>query len=69
MENIDELKKLKLLLCYWREHNNEHAQNYREWSEKTLSLGEEELSKILISLFDETRKLNRLFEKAIKMIG
>jgi hypothetical protein len=68
MENTDELKKLKLLLCYWREHNNEHAQNYREWSEKTLSLGEQKLSKILISLFDETKKLDRLFEEAVKII-
>ena len=68
MENTDELKKLKMLLCYWREHNNEHAQNYREWSEKTLSLGEQKLSKILISLFDETKKLDRLFEEAIKII-
>jgi len=69
MKNMDELEKLKRLLCYWMEHNNEHAQNYGNWAEKASSLGNQELSKILIGLSDETKKLNRLFEEAIKMIG
>jgi hypothetical protein len=68
MENMNELEKLKKLLYYWMEHNNRDAQNYRDWAEKASSLGNEELSKILIGLSDETKKLNRLFEEAIKMI-
>jgi len=66
---VDELEKLKRLLHYWMEHNNEHAQLYRDWSEKVLSLGNLELSKIIDRLYQETTSLNRLFEEAIKKIG
>jgi len=68
MENMDELEKLKKLLYYWMEHNDRDAQIYRDWAEKTASLGNKELSKILIGLSDETKKLDRLFEEAVKMI-
>lgn len=67
--NMDEFEKLKTLLHHWMEHNDEHAQIYRDWAEKASSLGNQELSEILSRLSDETEKLNRLFEKAIKMIG
>jgi hypothetical protein len=69
MKNMDEFKKLKLLLCYWREHNNEHAQDYRDWAEKVSALGNRELSGILNNLSDEAKRLDRLFEEAIKIIG
>ncbi len=65
---MDELEKIKRLLQHWMEHNNEHVRIYRDWAEKAASLGNEELSKILIGLSDETKKLDRLFEEAIKMI-
>jgi len=65
---MDELEKMKRLLRHWIEHNNEHVQLYRDWAEKAASLGNKELSKILICLSDETKKLDRLFEKAIRMI-
>lgn len=66
---MDELEKLKRLLHHWMEHNKEHAQLYRDWSEKVLSLGNIELSKITDRLYHETMSLNRLFEEAIKKIG
>jgi predicted HTH transcriptional regulator len=69
MENMDELEKLKKLLHYWMEHNDRDVRIYRDWAEKASSLGNKELSKILIGLSDETKKLDRLFEEAIKMIG
>lgn len=65
---MNELEKLKKLLCHWMEHNDEHAETYRQWAEKASSIGNEELSKILGSLYHETKKLNGLFEEAIKAI-
>lgn len=50
------------------EHNLEHAEVYREWAGKASSSGDEELSEILGRLFDETRKLNQLFEEALKRV-
>ncbi|MEW6571876.1 MAG: hypothetical protein AB1390_12030 [Nitrospirota bacterium] len=68
MENMEDLEKLKRLLHYWMEHNNEHAEVYRDWAEKTSSLGNKALSEILGRLSAETKKLNRLLEEAIKTI-
>jgi hypothetical protein len=48
------------------EHNLEHAETYLEWARKVSSSGDEELSQILTRLCDETKKLNRLFEEALK---
>ncbi|MDI6890144.1 MAG: hypothetical protein QMC83_04285 [Thermodesulfovibrionales bacterium] len=66
---MDELEKLKRLLHHWMEHNNEHAEAYRDWAKKTSSLGNREISEILDLLYYEAKRLNRLFEKAMKKIG
>lgn len=65
---MDELEKLKRLLHHWMHHNDEHAEIYRDWAEKAASLGNEELSKVLGSLYHETKKLNSLFEEAMRKI-
>ncbi len=65
---MDDLQKLKHLLHHWKEHNDEHAETYRDWAEKASSLGNEELSKVLDNLYHETKKLNGLFEEAMRKI-
>lgn len=65
---MNELEKLKRLLHHWQHHNDEHAEVYKQWADKVISLGNKELSKILTDLYNETKKLNRLFEDALKMI-
>lgn len=62
---MDEIDKLKKLLHHWQEHNDEHAEVYREWSEKAASFGRRELSEVLLRLYNETKKINKLFEEAI----
>jgi hypothetical protein len=63
---VNEMEKLTHLLHHWMEHNIEHAEVYREWAGKASSSGYNELSEILVRLYDETRKLNHLFEAALK---
>jgi len=65
---MNELEKLKSLLHHWQEHNDEHAETYRDWARKTASLGNKELSLILESLYTQTKELSELFEKARKKI-
>jgi hypothetical protein len=65
---VDELEKLKILLHHWIEHNNEHAEIYRDWAKKAMILGNEEVSKIFELLYYETERLNRLVEKAIEKL-
>ena len=39
MDDIQE--KLKVLLDYWIEHNNEHEQEFRDWADQVVSLSPE----------------------------
>jgi hypothetical protein len=65
---MSEREKLRHLLHHWMEHNLEHAEVYREWAGKASSLGDEELSQVLGRVYDETKKLNQLFEEALKRV-
>ncbi|MGQ9571451.1 MAG: hypothetical protein ACUVUQ_11565 [Thermodesulfovibrionales bacterium] len=65
---MGEIKKLKILLNHWIEHNDEHANIYRDWAKRAMVLGNEEVSKIFELLHYETEKLNRLIEKAIEKL-
>lgn len=66
---MNELDKLKHLLHHWAEHNDEHAETYREWAARAASLGNKDLAAVLESLFQESKKLKSLFEEAEKKIG
>ncbi len=63
---MDDLKKLKHLLRHWKEHNDEHAETYRQWAEKASAIGKSELSKALGNLYYETKRLNTLFDDVLK---
>ncbi len=66
---MNQLKELKGLLDYWTENNNEHARIYMDWAEKVSSTGNEELSRTLVRLYMEQKRLNRRFEDAKRMIS
>jgi hypothetical protein len=61
---MDDLQKLKHLIGHWKEHNEEHAQTYLEWSKKADAAGRGELAAILRELAEGTQEMGRLFEKA-----
>lgn len=65
---MDDISKLRHLLEHWREHNDEHAETYRQWAEKAATLGNKELSEVLGKLYHEAKKMDVLFEDAMKMI-
>jgi len=66
---VNELDKLKHLLHHWAEHNDEHAETYRDWAARASALGNRDLAAVLERLFEESTKLKRLFEEAGKKIG
>ncbi len=65
---MDDLLKLTALLRQWMEHNEEHAETYREWACKTSLWGRDDLSAILQRLHDETKKTKSIFEEALRAI-
>jgi hypothetical protein len=61
---MDDLQKLKHLIVHWKEHNEEHAQTYLEWSKKADGAGKGELAALLRELADGTLKMGKLFDRA-----
>ena len=65
---MTEIDKLKHLLKHWLDHNDAHIDTYSEWASKAESLGEKELSEILKQIAEDSKKLNNLFDKALKIL-
>jgi len=66
---MNQLEKLKRMLNYWEEHNNEHVKIYMDWAEKVSSIGNEDLATTLERLCLEQKRLNRRLEEAKRIIG
>ncbi len=65
---MDELEKLRKLLPHWMEHNDERAKTYEAWALKMSFLGKKELSEALKAIHQESQKLRKLFEQALRLI-
>ena len=65
---MTEIDKLKHLLKHWLDHNDAHIETYSKWASKAESLGEKELSGILNQIAEDSKKLNGLFDKALKIL-
>ncbi|NOZ25751.1 MAG: hypothetical protein GXO94_06660 [Nitrospirae bacterium] len=66
---MNEIEKLRRLLHHWMEHNDEHANVYRQWAGKARSFGRADVSAVLERLEQETRSLNRLLEEALEKLS
>jgi len=58
----DDLTKLKTLLGYWIEHNQEHSQEFREWADKVAGL--EDAGQDLLQASEEMDKATQFLAQA-----
>ena len=58
----DDITKLKILLGYWIEHNQEHGQEFREWAERVAGPGD--IGKDLRQAAEEMDKVSQLLSQA-----
>ena len=58
----DDLAKLKTLLGYWIEHNQEHSQEFREWADRVAGLGD--AGKDLLQASEEMDKATQFLSQA-----
>ena len=65
---MNTLEKLRKLIPHWQEHNEEHAQSYRRWAEEAEADGHHKVAEILKRLYEETIRINFLFEEARKEV-
>lgn len=61
-------KKLVKLLEHWIKHNDDHAENYRDWAEKTKEKGMNDVDLLLQDAVDMTELINNKFKKALELI-
>jgi hypothetical protein len=66
---MNQLKELKGLLDYWTENNNENATRYMDWAVQVSSSGDQALSRTLVRISLEQKRMISLFEEAKRMIG
>ena len=65
----EEMKKLRMLLEHWEEHNAEHSKTYLEWARKAEGMGRRELANTLREIAEKTDGLRGLFMRARRTIG
>jgi len=67
MDNA-ERGKLDVLLNHWIEHNKEHGEEYREWTEKAKSLEEAEVHDYILEAVQQMEKVNESLLKALSKL-
>jgi hypothetical protein len=65
---LSEREKLGKLLEFWINHNDDHANIYREWSGKAGSENLGEVANLLEQASELTLSINELFKQAIKRL-
>jgi hypothetical protein len=61
----DEKTRLKALLTYWVEHNDEHTREFREWAEKATQMGAREVSKDLVKAVKNMEKVSETLSRTL----
>lgn len=64
----EEKTKLRTILNYWIEHNKEHSQEFREWSEKTRVSGDIVICDEILQAAQELDKVNDFLSRALKKL-
>lgn len=64
----DEMVKLKTLLTYWMDHNQEHSQEFREWADKVKGLGATEAGEEILQAAQELDKASELLARALRRL-
>ena len=61
-------EKLVKLLEHWIKHNDDHAENYRDWAKKTKEKGMNDVGLLLEDVVGMTELINNKFKKALELI-
>jgi len=61
---MKELEKLRVLIPHWIEHNEEHANAFRRWAQKS-----GDISGSIIAAADSITQANEYLNSALKELG
>lgn len=66
--NLTFNEKLVKLLEHWIKHNDDHAENYKDWAVKTKEKGMNDIGLLLEDVVGMTELINNKFKKALELI-
>jgi len=61
---MKELEKLRILIPHWIEHNEEHANEFRRWAQKS-----GDISGSIMAAADSITQANEYLDSALKELG
>lgn len=64
MASRSDQDKLRLLLPHWMEHNEEHAEEFRRWAEKSGPARTD-----ILAAADDLVAVNRILARALEKLG
>ena len=64
----EDKNRLKTLLEYWIEHNDEHGVEFEEWADRAKAMGEAAAGEEISQAAGEMEKTNRLLAQALKRL-
>ena len=66
--SMDEKDKLKTLLSYWVEHNEEHSGEFKEWAEKAREMGEADVADEIMQAVENMDRVSQILSKTLKRL-
>jgi hypothetical protein len=63
-ESNEDLKKLRMMLEHWIEHDESHVESYREWAQKASTAGEEEIAREIHLAIDDSASVQSHLKRA-----
>jgi len=60
--------RLRKLLSYWMEHNQEHSQEVRDWANRAKTLGEVEVAEEMLRAAQAMDKASGLFSHSLERL-
>ena len=66
---MDDRDKIHHLLKHWKEHNEEHAAEFRQWALKARDLGEATVSDEILEAANQLERANEFLGKASSKMG
>jgi hypothetical protein len=64
----DEKARLKTLLSYWVEHNEEHSGEFKEWAEKARGMGEAEVAAEIMQAVENMDRVSKILSKTLQRL-
>lgn len=64
----DEIARLKTMVNYWLEHNQEHSQEFKEWAVRARELGKPEAGQEILAAAQGLDKSSQALSRALERL-